>query len=65
MYFSKDGLVHILRGWYYGFRRISKLLNEISVGQFYNLYVLKSWQIVISVNMFGENTTETMMHIFW
>ena len=28
------------------------------------IYVLKSWQIDISVNMFGENTTETMMHIF-
>ena len=32
-------IVHILRGWYYGFRRISKLLNEISVSQFYKLYI--------------------------
>ena len=43
---------------------LNQVLNEISVSQFYKLYVLKSWQIVISVNMFGEYTTETMMHIF-
>ena len=61
MYFSKDGLVHILRGWYYGFRSISKLSTQRNHCQPILQALLKSWQIVISVNMFDEDTTETMI----
>ena len=62
MYFSKDGLVHILRGWYYyGFRSISKVSTQRNHCQPILQALLKSWQIVISVNMFGEDTTETMI----